>query len=202
MDMADDRWTHVAGPGAPASDGERAGLRERFATELGLDPARCWWLFIAMNPRLKGLGRLTRALDRGSRASDARPLILGVGADMTSSASADFRALGFRDDLPALLAASDGLVLPTHYDPCSLVTLEAMAAGRAIITTANNGAAELLEPGVSVELVEAVEELASSLARLSADGSGREAMGAAARAAAARWTVEDAGDALLAASAG
>ena len=37
---------------------------------------------------------------------------------------------------------------PTYYDPCSLVVLEALACGLPVITTAQNGASELLTDGV------------------------------------------------------
>jgi UDP-glucose:(heptosyl)LPS alpha-1,3-glucosyltransferase len=40
--------------------------------------------------------------------------------------------------------ASDFLVHPTFYDPCSLVVLEAMACGLPAITSRCNGASELL----------------------------------------------------------
>jgi UDP-glucose:(heptosyl)LPS alpha-1,3-glucosyltransferase len=52
------------------------------------------------------------------------------------------------------LAACDCLVLPTIYDPCANVCLEALYAGRPVVTTTGNGASELVEPGVSGEVVE------------------------------------------------
>ncbi len=36
---------------------------------------------------------------------------------------------------------------PTYYDPCSLVVLEALACGLPVITTAQNGASELMTDG-------------------------------------------------------
>jgi UDP-glucose:(heptosyl)LPS alpha-1,3-glucosyltransferase len=59
------------------------------------------------------------------------------------------RFLGQRPDVPALYAAADLFVLPTRYDPFANVCLEAMAAGLPVATTANNGAAELIEPGLN-----------------------------------------------------
>ncbi len=44
-------------------------------------------------------------------------------------------------------AAADIFVLPTLYDPFSNATLEAMASGLPVITTKNNGVAELIENG-------------------------------------------------------
>jgi len=39
------------------------------------------------------------------------------------------------------------LALPTLYDPCSNVVLEALACGTPVVTTAANGAAEFITPG-------------------------------------------------------
>lgn len=44
-------------------------------------------------------------------------------------------------------AAADIFVLPTMYDPFSNATLEAMASGLPVITTRNNGMAELIKNG-------------------------------------------------------
>ena len=43
--------------------------------------------------------------------------------------------------------AADLAVLPTMYDPFSNVCLEAMACGLPVVTTAENGASELIHPG-------------------------------------------------------
>jgi glycosyltransferase involved in cell wall biosynthesis len=50
---------------------------------------------------------------------------------------------------PALLAASDVLVLPTPYSPFHSLTLAALASGVPVITSAMNGAAELVEQDVT-----------------------------------------------------
>jgi UDP-glucose:(heptosyl)LPS alpha-1,3-glucosyltransferase len=50
-------------------------------------------------------------------------------------------------DLRAHYAAADVFVLPTYYDACSLTVLEASACGLPAITTAWNGAAELMTHG-------------------------------------------------------
>jgi UDP-glucose:(heptosyl)LPS alpha-1,3-glucosyltransferase len=66
---------------------------------------------------------------------------LGIGSAV--------KFLGDQSDSAPLFQAADAYVQPTFYDPCSLVVLEAMASGLPTITTAANGAGELLEHGRS-----------------------------------------------------
>ena len=47
--------------------------------------------------------------------------------------------------MPHVYAASDVFLLPTLYDPFANVTLEALAAGLPVITSAQNGASEIME---------------------------------------------------------
>jgi len=46
-------------------------------------------------------------------------------------------------------ANSDAFVLPTYYDACSLVVIEAMASGLPAITTIYNGAAGIIDDGAN-----------------------------------------------------
>jgi UDP-glucose:(heptosyl)LPS alpha-1,3-glucosyltransferase len=87
------------------------------------------------------------------------------------------------DDAAPYYAAADLYVHPTYYDTCSLVVLEAAAAGLPVITTRLDGTAELLRHGVDAWLISDpanTEELAASVRALM-DGSLREKMGRAAR---------------------
>ena len=47
--------------------------------------------------------------------------------------------------MPHVYAAADVFLLPTLYDPFANVTLEALAAGLPVITSAQNGAAEIMQ---------------------------------------------------------
>src|SRR5262249_7710688 len=85
--------------------------------------------------------------------------------------SAMVRFLGFRDDVPLLLQASDVVVLPTWREGLSIALLEAMASGKAIVTTnispnveatQSGKAASLVSPGRPHELGEAIGRLADS----------------------------------------
>lgn len=53
---------------------------------------------------------------------------------------------GYRDNIVELYQACDTLILPTVYDPCANVVLEALSMGLQVITTDTNGAGELIEP--------------------------------------------------------
>lgn len=57
------------------------------------------------------------------------------------------RFLGRRDDVPALMAASDLLVLPSSFEGLPLVALEAMAIGLPVVATDVSGSAEALGRG-------------------------------------------------------
>ena len=62
--------------------------------------------------------------------------------------------IGFSNEIPAHLAASDVFVLPSRYEGMPNALLEAMASGKASVATNVNGAPELVEDGVSGFLVE------------------------------------------------
>ncbi len=64
------------------------------------------------------------------------------------------RFLGRRDDVPELLACCDVFALPSLYEGSSLAVLEAMAAGRAVVSSAIGGTDELIENERSGLLVE------------------------------------------------
>jgi UDP-glucose:(heptosyl)LPS alpha-1,3-glucosyltransferase len=49
--------------------------------------------------------------------------------------------------MPHVYAAADVFLLPTLYDPFANVTLEALAAGLPVITSAQNGASEIIQTG-------------------------------------------------------
>jgi glycosyltransferase involved in cell wall biosynthesis len=63
------------------------------------------------------------------------------------------RFLGRRDDVPALLAAADVLVLPSSIEGLPLVVLEAMASGVPVVATAVGGTPEAVTDGETGLLV-------------------------------------------------
>jgi glycosyltransferase involved in cell wall biosynthesis len=76
--------------------------------------------------------------------------------------------LGYRDDIPQLLAACDVFALPSLYEGSSLAVLEAMAAGRPVVSSAIGGTDELIDDGTDGLLVAPgdTDGLAAALRRL------------------------------------
>jgi len=75
------------------------------------------------------------------------------------------RMLGWvgRDDLPALYAGAEALVLPSLYEACPSPILEAMAIGCPIVTANRYGTAELVgDAGILVD-PENVDDIASGM---------------------------------------
>jgi len=91
--------------------------------------------------------------------------------------------LGERGDVAELLAACDVFALPSLYEGSSLALLEAMAAGRPVVSSAIGGTDELIEDGVSGLLVPPADAgaLAAALRRLLSDESLRTALARQAR---------------------
>jgi UDP-glucose:(heptosyl)LPS alpha-1,3-glucosyltransferase len=157
-------------------------------------------LFAGSGFARKGLDRAIQSLARAG--VKATLLVAGSGDASSYRAQAEslgvgerVRFLGLRADLPALCATADLFVLPTRYDPFANACLEAMAAGVAVATTLDNGAAELVEPGRSGFLC--ADDFSPAFRALDDPARLRD-MGAAARRTAERHTWSAHADAVLA----
>lgn len=95
---------------------------------------------------------------------------------------------GRLDDVRPELAACSVFVLPSYREGCPKSTLEALATGRAVITTDAPGCRETVERGVNGALVPVGDSkaLADACMKFAADARLREKMGAASRALAER----------------
>jgi glycosyltransferase involved in cell wall biosynthesis len=91
--------------------------------------------------------------------------------------------LGFRDDVPDLMAASDLMVLPSTMEAFGLVLAEALYLGLPVVATNVGGVPEIVEEGVSGLLVPhaAPEALANALLRMLNNPEERRAMAGAGR---------------------
>lgn len=156
-------------------------------------------LFVAMNYRLKGLAPLLHSLKYVDRSTRYRIVIVGSPRFESYERLAvrlgvadKVKFLGFRADPKDAYFASDFLVHPTFYDPCSLVVLESLACGLPVITTRYNGASELFTHGKEGFVVDDPHDhrsLSGAISQL-LDSPTRSSFASAARQAAKRWTFE------------
>jgi glycosyltransferase involved in cell wall biosynthesis len=91
--------------------------------------------------------------------------------------------LGYREDIPALLAAADIFALPSRFEGLPMSVIEAMLTSLPVVATDVRGPAEQVVHGVtglSVPLGDAAA-LGSALGRLARDPGLRARMGQAGR---------------------
>jgi glycosyltransferase involved in cell wall biosynthesis len=163
---------------------DRAALRARLAGDAG----RPIVLTVARLDRQKGHAVLLRA---AAEAPAATFLFAGDGPEREALAaqaaalgvSDRVRFLGQRSDVPELLEACDVFALPSLFEGSSLAVLEAMAAERAVLSSAIGGTDELIADGRDGLLVPPGDAaaLAAALRRLLADDALRGELGRHAR---------------------
>lgn len=147
---------------------QRAAIRAK----LGLADDRPTWLWVGAQAKVKGLDRALAALQA---APDTTLLAAGVGPDAAEAREAKHmlgdrvRFLGFREDIPELMAAADVLVHPSRLDVTGQVILEAIVNGLPAVVTGLCGFAEhVAKAGAGIVLPEpfAQHDLDAALARL------------------------------------
>jgi UDP-glucose:(heptosyl)LPS alpha-1,3-glucosyltransferase len=173
-----------------------ADVRQRFRdtqrTVWGVSRADVVLLFVGSGFHRKGLGSVIEAMGalRRRGVTNVRLMVTGKGrlapyqrlarqvgvADLV-------RFEGLRSDVEHCYAGADLFVLPTLYDPFANTCLEAMACGLPVLTTAVNGATELMRDGVNACVLDdrpSVDAIADALQSLLAEER-RQAMGEAAQ---------------------
>lgn len=148
-------------------------------------------LFLGHDYGRKGLGEAIEATARLGPTAATRIKLLVVGRPH----GREYRALaerlglvgrvvfaGHMPDSRLAYAAADFLVLPTKHDPCSLVVLEGLAMGVPVISTAFNGACEIMTSGTHGYVIDDPADVVSLAASMDAiaDDSRRASMAAAA----------------------
>lgn len=180
---------------------ECESLRAEFRARHGLADDAVAVLFTARNYALKGLEPLLHAFAQiASDRPRAELVVCGSTKDAKFRRLAEdlgiagrVKFLGFVDDVRAPFYGCDVFAFPSFYDPCSLVVPEAMHAGLPVITSAVNGASELIAEGESGFVVADpwdVDRWAERLAYLIDGDTLRTRMAARARRDALRMTID------------
>jgi glycosyltransferase involved in cell wall biosynthesis len=155
---------------------------------------------VATFARWKGHATFLEAVARVPRDVPVRAYIVGGPVYQTSGSQFTLEELtaasarlglagrvgftGFQSDRAAAMRALDVVVhASTAPEPFGLVIAEAMSVGRAVITTAVGGAAELVQPDVDAVIARPgdADDLARMLAQLAASPNRRLELGRAAR---------------------
>ncbi|MDQ2961312.1 MAG: glycosyltransferase [Candidatus Dormibacteraeota bacterium] len=120
-----------------------------------------------------------RALAVARRQRPAMRLVIAGGGSLAGSlmrlaedlgVSAAVCLLGHSDQVPQLLSGAGCVVVTSAYEACSLVILEAMAAGVPVVAVRTGGIDELVQDGVTGMLCgERPEEIADALLAVSGD---------------------------------
>lgn len=131
----------------PAESAQRAALRQQY----GLPAAATVFCFVGSGFERKGLAAAIEAI-AGTTA-----YLIVIGQDKAEKryqalaqslgCKEQIRFMGMQKETLPFYQLSDGLLLPTLYDPFPNVILEAMACGLPVITSNSCGGAEFIEQG-------------------------------------------------------
>jgi starch synthase (maltosyl-transferring) len=141
---------------------------ERFAAaapappaRLGIAPSRRAIVSVGRLDVQKGIDWLLEAMPRAfAELAEHDLVVVGEGPERARLEALAERLgiaqrvhfLGFRQDVPEILAAGDLLVLPSRWEGMPNAVLEAMAAGRAVVATDVEGVAEALGPAAAEQI--------------------------------------------------
>jgi glycosyltransferase involved in cell wall biosynthesis len=183
MGVEMDRWTNV-----PAE--ELAAKR----AELGLPPGAPVVLMTARTVPDKGVVEYVQAairLIQTGRAGSACFLLAGNGPldeklrglVTTAGLAGRLRLLGWREDMPLLVGLCDLYVLSSYAEGLPISIVEAMAAGKPVVSTRVRGCEDAVSDGVTGLLVPPRDPraLADAMARLLDDPDLRQRFGQAGR---------------------
>jgi len=164
--------------------------RARIRAELGVPDDRVAVIVVSRLVRHKGHPELLAAM----REVDAELWVVGNrlesdhGEDLEPYFSAcglgpRLRRLGYREDVPALLAAADIFSLPSFFEGLPMSVIEAMLTALPVVATNVRGPREQVEEGRTGFLVPPrdIPALAAALARLASDAALRVRLGEAGR---------------------
>ena len=179
----------------PVSTPKSLASRDGTRSALGIKPEEVVILLAARMEPWKGHLNLLRAASRIRKSEPWRILIVGAPNTAAESAYCQFlkreavasgvperiEFLGFRSDVPALMAASDIHCQPNEKpEPFGIVFVEALQGGVPVVTYAMGGPREILDVSTGILVSPgSIDGLADALSRLIGDRSLRTRLGSA-----------------------
>ena len=168
--------------------------RKRWRQEEGFAPTDVLFVSVAWLRPQKNPALLLEAFRRGP-ASDPRAHLLFAGAPdsqsgalkselerriIASGLQGRAHLLGLRSDVPDLLNAADVFAMSSDYEGNPLAVLEAMTAGKPVVSTAVGGVPELVEGGCGLLVPRGdAQALSEAMSYMLENPEARESMGAA-----------------------
>jgi glycosyltransferase involved in cell wall biosynthesis len=160
--------------------------------ELGVEPGEVLFTYTGRLAPIKRadvmLGALAKARAGGAPVRVAvvgdgviRPRLEALAAELGCAEAVDF--LGYRTDLPRILAAADAALLTSDNEGTPVALIEAAAAGRPAVATDVGGVSDIVVEGTGLRVGAGDQAgLAEAMTKLAADPHLRRQMGARARA--------------------
>ena len=130
-------------------------------TSIGSDSQYFNIFCIASNRPHKGFDYVLEAANKLTELTNIRLILVGkdatcepLSSKIKTTALADkIICLGYREDVPEIAAACDLLILPSLREGLPRVILEALAVGTPVLTSANEGAMEIIEHNINGYIV-------------------------------------------------
>ncbi|WP_226963677.1 glycosyltransferase [Nostocoides sp. F2B08] len=182
--------------------GQRA-TREEVRRELGLHDDEIMSLTVANLRRNKDYPNLLAAAERAV-ALEPRLRFISVGQGPLESELGDlhrqtrlgesFMFLGFRRDIPALMAAADVFTLSSAHEGLPVAIMEAFAMGLPVVATAVGGIPQHVRDGIDGRVVPPGDPnaLADALVALAQDPAARRRMSESVRSRAPKYDIRSA----------
>ncbi|AQS86312.1 MAG: glycosyltransferase family 4 protein [Acetobacter aceti] len=196
----DARRLHIHSEATPVGNGRDPQIyhpdpsaRKRIRASLGVPPDRVVIVAVSRLVRHKGYPELLAAMESvpgaelwivGERlSSDHGEALEPYFQRAHGVLNGRLRMLGYREDIPAVLAAADIFTLPSHFEGLPMSIIEAMMTGLPVVATDIRGPREQIVQGETGLLVAAakVMPLAEALNRLVQDQPLRAKMGTGSR---------------------
>jgi len=134
-------------------------LRTETRARFGVKEGEFLLLFVGSGWERKGLGYLIAALRKLSRAK-VKLLVVGKGKK-PCCAPQNVIFAGTLSGIENAYAAADLFTFLPIYEPSANVCIEALAAGLPVVTSAQNGAAEVIKEGVNGSVIGRADDLDS-----------------------------------------